>query len=241
MINRSTFVRAILLPGMLCPWLAGMPALAQEAASTGGKPVYQELLDHLKTLDGVLPMVPEVHPVYTVANAEAVVPPQCYTRTEARANPCYVCHQDHIPGRENQMNDRDLQVAYSFSEVGMTNQWKNLFEDRSARVAAIGDDEIRRYIAEDNYSELAGRLREANFEGYIPDLKDLQLGAAAFDEEGFAKDGSQWVAFNYKPFPSTFWPTNGSTDDVMIRLAEPYRTTKDGAEGLSAVKAALGL
>ncbi|MBL9153583.1 MAG: hypothetical protein JNK37_13900 [Verrucomicrobiales bacterium] len=241
MMTRSTFVRAILLPGMLCPWLAGMPAPAQEPASTGGKPVYQELLDHLKTLDGVLPMVPEVHPVYTVANAEAVVPPQCYTRTEARANPCYVCHQDHIPGRENQMNDRDLQVAYSFSEVGMTNQWKNLFEDRSARVAAIGDDEIRRYIAEDNYSELAGRLREVDFQGYIPDLKNLQLGAAAFDEEGFARDGSQWVAFNYKPFPSTFWPTNGSTDDVMIRLAEPYRTTKDGTESRDIYKANLAI
>jgi hypothetical protein len=37
------------------------------------------------------------------------------------------------------------------------------------------------------------------------------------------------VAFNYKPLPSTFWPTNGSTDDVMIRLPEPFRQDASGA------------
>ena len=39
-------------------------------------------------------------------------------------NPCYVCHQDKLPERENVMNDADLQEAYSFSELGETNhQW----------------------------------------------------------------------------------------------------------------------
>jgi hypothetical protein len=216
-------------------------ALAGSLAGEEAKPVYRELLEYLRELDEVLPPVPDTHPVNTLYNAEAVVPPQCYTRTEARANPCYVCHQNQIPGRENTMNDRDLQEAYSFSEVGMTNHWTNLYEDRTQRVAAISDDEIGRYIAEDNYSELAGRLKAANFQGYIPDLKDLHLGAAAFDAEGFAKDGSQWVAFNYKPFPSTFWPTNGSTDDVMIRLPAPYRTDKDGNESREVYKANLAL
>lgn len=233
-------VHLLALITVFCFAFRGTPGLSEETTSAE-KPVFQELLDHLKTLDGVLPMVPEVHPLYTVSNAEAVVPPQCYTRTEARANPCYVCHQDAIPGRENRMNDRDLQVAYSFSDVGMTNHWKNLFEDRSERVAAITDEEIRSYIAGDNYSELPGRLREAGFQGYIPDLENLHLGAAAFDEEGFAKDGSHWVAFNYKPFPSTFWPTNGSTDDVMIRLAEPYRNTKEGKFSSDIYKANLAI
>ncbi len=203
--------------------------------------VYRELLDYLRDLDEVLPPVPDMAPVYTLYNPEAVVPPQCYTRTEARANPCYVCHQDHIPGRENTMNDRDLQVAYSFSEAGTINHWKNLFEDRRTRVAQISDEEILRYIGEDNYSELAGRLEDAGFQGYIPDLEDLHLGAAAFDEEGFARDGSHWVAFNYKPFPSTFWPTNGSTDDVMIRLAEIYRTDKEGRDSREIYKANLAI
>ena len=53
----------------------------------------------------------------------------------------------------------------------------------------------------------------------------MQKGAEAFDERGLAMDGSWWVAFNYKPLPSTFWPTNGSTDDVMIRL--PVNFWKD--------------
>jgi hypothetical protein len=178
----------------------------------------------LRASDSVLAPEPGVHPIHIMANREATVPPQCYTRTEARYNPCYVCHQDAIEGRENVMNDGDLQEAYSFSDLGMTNQWKNLFHDRSDRVAAVADERILRYIAEDNYSELPGRLRAANFEGWIPDLRDLHLGAAAFDEHGFARDGSGWVTFNYKPFPSTFWPANGSTDDIMIRLAKPFRT-----------------
>jgi hypothetical protein len=139
------------------------------------------------------------------------------------------------------MNDRDLQAAYSFSDVGMTNHWKNLFEDKQSRIAAISDEEIQNYVNQDNYSELAGRLQEKGFKGYIPDLQNLQLGAGAFDDEGFAKDGSHWVAFNYKPFPSTFWPTNGATDDVMIRLAAPFRTGKDGQYSRDVYKANLAI
>ena len=234
-------------PGSLLS--AGFFGLASLSASAGeptappaaATPIHQQILDSLRTGESVLPMVPAVHPVATLSNGEAVVPPQCYTRTEIRHNPCYVCHQDPIEGRENVMGDADLQEAYSFSEMGMTNHWQNLFEDRSARVAAISDDEILRYISEDNYSELPSRLRERDFKGWIPDLKNLQLGAAAFDEQGFAKDGSDWVAFNYKPFPSTFWPTNGSTDDVMIRLHERFRTDKDGKPSADIYKANLAI
>lgn len=204
-------------------------------------PIHRQLLESLRTHDGVLPPVPDTHPVNTLSNAEAVVPPQCYTRTEVLHNPCYVCHQDPIAGRENRMADADLQQAYSFSDVGMTNQWKNLFEDRRERVAKISDEDILRYIATDNYSELPARLKQAGFQGWIPDLADLHLGPAAFDEHGFAKDGSHWVAFNYKPFPSTFWPTNGSTDDVMIRLPEAYRSGKDGKPSPDVYKANLAI
>lgn len=210
-------------------------------ATADPAPLYQQILASLKSGDSVLPKVPEAAPVHTLYNAEGVVPPMCYTRTEIRNNPCYVCHQDGIEGRENTMNDADLQEAYSFSDVGMTNQWKNLFEDRGERVKAISDEEILNYIAADNYSELPSRLREAGFKGWIPDLKDLHLGKDAFDAHGFAKDGSHWVAFNYKPFPSTFWPTNGSTDDVMIRLPEAYRTGKDGKFSADVYKANLAI
>jgi hypothetical protein len=217
--------------------LLGLPSSATAAET----PVSEQILETLRKTDAVLPPLPPVAPVHTLSNAEAVVPPQCYTRTETLNNPCYVCHQDAIDGRENVMNDADLQEAYSFSDVGMTNHWKNLFEDRSARIAAIGDQEIIDWIRGDNYSELPSRLREAGFKGWIPDLGNLHLGAGAFDEEGFAKDGSQWVAFNYKPFPSTFWPTNGSTDDVMIRLPESYRTCKEGKPSADIYKANLAV
>lgn len=205
-----------------------VPILSLRAAHADGIPLHQQMLESLRTGTDVLPVVPATAPVHTLYNAEAVVPPMCYTRTEIRSNPCYVCHQDSIDGRENVMNDGELQEAYSFSDLGMTNHWKNLFEDRTQRIDAITDSEILEYIRDDNYSELPSRLESAGFKGWIPDLKNLQLGKDAFDEHGVAKDGSHWVAFNYKPFPSTFWPTNGSTDDVMIRLPEIFRTDASG-------------
>lgn len=163
-------------------------------------------------------------------NEEAGVPSMCYTKHEGNYNPCYVCHQDYIKkeGRANRAQDGFLQNEYAFSDFAFTNHWHNLFQDRSAEADAITDEEILTYINTENYSALAPTLVEHNFTGYIPDLENMHLGAAAFDDEGFAKDGSGWVAFNYKPLPSTFWPVNGSTDDVLIRLAKPFRQTAEG-------------
>ncbi|MGD8862046.1 MAG: hypothetical protein PVI30_18690 [Myxococcales bacterium] len=222
-------------------------SLETESAQRAAEPRPHERFSHEDVLailrhdDSVLPELPPVHPVHTVYNREAVIPPMCYTRTEGQHNPCYVCHQDEIPERPNHMDDGALQQAYSFSDVGTKNHWRNLFEDRSERVAQISDAEILEWIGQDNYSELAPRLREAGFRGYIPDLTNLQLSADAFDAEGFAKDGSHWVAFNYKPMPSTFWPTNGSTDDVMIRLPAPFRTSAEGEYSRDVYKANLAL
>jgi len=204
----------------------GTPGL--DSAPESREPYYEQIIKSLKEHDSVIPKVPPVNPVVATYSREAIIPPMCYTDTAGQFNPCYVCHQDAIEGRENVMNDADLQIAYSFSDEGMTNHWKNLFEDRSDRVAAISDEAILDWINTDNYTELKPRLEEAGFSGWIPDLEDLEKGAEAFDEQGFAKDGSLWVAFNYKPLPSTFWPTNGSTDDVMIRLDALYRTNADG-------------
>jgi hypothetical protein len=139
------------------------------------------------------------------------------------------------------MSDGDLQQEYSFSDVGLTNHWSNLFEDRGARVAAISDADILAWIDTDNYSELSRRLVAADFEGFIPDLAGLEQGAAAFDDEGHARDGSRWVAFNYKPMPSTFWPTNGSTDDVMIRLPEVFSSDAAGNYSRDVYKANLAI
>lgn len=165
----------------------------------------------------------------TLVNREAVLPSMCYTKHDERHNPCYVCHQDAIKdGRANVMNDGFLQNEYLFSDFGMTNHWTNLFKDRTSEIAKISDQEIESYVDTENYSKLKELLESNHFSGYIPDIDNYHLGADAFTKDGFAKDGSGWVAFNYKPLPSTFWPVNGSTDDVLIRLHKNYRQAKDG-------------
>ena len=64
-----------------------------------------------------------------VHNREAVIPPQCYTRTEGRYNPCYVCHQTHSKGtRINRMQNKKQSVEnllivrrwYSIQSKGCT-------------------------------------------------------------------------------------------------------------------------
>ena len=156
-------------------------------------------------------------------NFEAVVPSQCYTKTDGVANPCWTCHTQ--PQGENYQRDWHLQEVYSFSDFALTNRWKNLFVDRSATIATISDAETLSYIRTDNYTPLRLALTgRPGFPGYVPDL-DLTQG---FDDEGFAKDGSGWRAIRYKPFLGTFWPTNGNTDDVMIRLPRIFQTDRQG-------------
>ena len=162
----------------------------------------------------------------TVVNKEATVPPQCYAKTTGNAgvsNPCWTCHTQ--PRGENHRTDWPLQQAYDFSDFARTNHWHNLFTDRRAAVATIPDAEALRYIREDNYTPLRLALgKHTDYPGFIPDL-DFRQG---FDAEGFARDGSGWRAFRYKPFPGTFLPTNGSTGDVMIRLPSTFQTDVHG-------------
>ncbi|MCK8496259.1 hypothetical protein [Myxococcus fulvus] len=160
----------------------------------------------------------------TVANREAPIPSMCYTKTEGVSNPCWTCHTGGVGF--NTMDDESLQAEYAFSDVGLLNQWSNLFTDRSRAMKAISDGEVLRYIREDNYAPLREALmrRPGGFKGWVPDL-DLSRG---FDAEGFAKDGSGWRAVRYKPFLGTFWPTNGSTDDVFIRLPDVFRRDAGG-------------
>ena len=183
-------------------------------------------------LDFVLPEVAVEERVevgqFSLRNEEAPVPPQCYTKTEGVHNPCYTCHQRYSDRdtvyRSNKLDDGSIQGAYAFSDIGVHNHWSNLFLDKTDWVAQISDEQILNYIDQDNYSGLRESLQESGWEGFVPDLKNFENAAAAFDDNGFALDGSAWVAFNYKPLPSTFWPTNGATDDVVLRLPEKFRT-----------------
>ena len=158
-----------------------------------------------------------------IANKEAAVPAQCYTKTAGVSNACWTCHSVSQP--PNHMNDWELQKEYAFSDFALENRWSNLFADRRAAIAEISDVEILRWIRVDNTREVASALRrDQNYRGWIPDL-DFARG---FDDDGFARDGSGWRALRYKPFPGTFWPTNGNSDDVMIRLPARFARDREG-------------
>jgi len=161
-----------------------------------------------------------------VYNHETVIPPQCYTKTDGVNNPCYACHQTNTADKErsNKMNDGSLQGEYQFSDLGVTNHWKNLFVDRRPLIKNISDQQIQHWTKQDNYTDFIEKQQnDKNWRGEYTPIKNLAYPERAFDQQGLAKDGSHWVAFNYKPFPSTFWPTNGSTSDAMIRLPKAFR------------------
>ena len=70
------------------------------------------------------------------------------------------------------------------------------------------------------------------WDGFVPDVE------LAFDERGFdhRTDGTStgWRAFAYYPLPGAFLPTNGSADDVLIRLDSPFREREDGQPDMAA-------
>lgn len=154
------------------------------------------------------------------ANEEPSTPPQCYAKAEGTANTCASCHTRSAA--PNFADDWELQQNYSFTEYAKTNRWKNMFRERTEKVAAFSDADVLAHVRQDNYAPLRAWLgAHPDAPGYTPDL-DLALG---FDADGFAKDGSGWRAVRYKPFVGSFWATNGSTDDVFIRLPAPFRTS----------------
>lgn len=171
-------------------------------------------------------------------NETAYITSQCYTKTidkeGSKHNPCYSCHRQST--KPNYMSDEDLQTSYSFPEYATKNRWLNLFKDRSNDIQNISDEDILKYISQDNYKDkqnniiLENKLKNLDpkwdfnnngiWDGYIPDIE------YNFDDDGFdrTQDGqiTGWRAYTYKPFLGTFWPTNGSTDDVMIRLPKVF-------------------
>ena len=194
-------------------------------------------------------------------NPAAYIPPQCYTKTvdESGAtkgrehNPCFACHNAGLA--PNFVNDADLQTTYTMPEFARTNQWKNLFVDRTDAIAAVSDAQILAYVRTDNYHEAKGGIAlattlanipstwDANgngrWDGYVPDAY------FQFDAEGFDRNPqggyTGWRAFAYTPFLGTFWPTNGSTDDVLIRLAPAFRQNRQGGFDLAVYRVNLAI
>ncbi|UPT78092.1 hypothetical protein MN086_02855 [Sulfurovum sp. XGS-02] len=153
----------------------------------------------------------------------------CYTKTIDQTtntvfNPCYSCHtKGKIP---NYYNDTNLQMEYNFPAEVMKNPFMNLFKDRSTKVAFMTDSATLAYVRQSNYLNHEGEILPTQelpieWKGYRPDCY------FHFDDDGFDKDPegkyTGWRAFRYYPFLGTFWPTNGSTDDVLIRLDTIFR------------------
>jgi len=179
-------------------------------------------------------------------NASAYITQMCYTKTtddlNNSYNPCYTCHTQAVTPNYVLGND-ELQEVYDFPEPALINPFSNNFLDFSQRVSQISDEEIIAYVDESNYFTLDGEIilkdklsnlpelwdedENKQWSGYIPDCY------YNFNEYGFDSDKNGkptgWVAYAYMPFLGTFFPTNGSTDDVLIRLDSPfYKITEDG-------------
>jgi hypothetical protein len=156
-------------------------------------------------------------------------------------NPCFVCHQKSTA--PNYLDDADVQLAYALPGPALRNPWTNLFVDRRQAVAAVPDAEILAYVRQDNYrardgspllEEVLARVPaewdgngNGTWDGWTPDVR------FHFDARGFDRrpDGGYtgWRAYGSFPFPGTFWPTNGSFGDALIRLPEPFRQSAEGA------------
>ncbi len=182
--------------------------------------------------------------VKRLRNRVAYVPSQCFTQTRGEdgkpKNPCYACHTQSEP--PNVVNDDDLQVTLTFPEPATRNPWTNLLTPPLAHAPATSDAETLAYVRQSNYFDASGQVVlaralerppadwDANgngrWDGFTPDVQ------FAFDNQGFdhAADGSLngWRAFAYYPFVGTFFPTNGSADDVLIRLDPALREDAGG-------------
>ena len=166
---------------------------------------------------------------FALANRFAYIPPQCWTATRGddgavASNPCYPCHTRGTP--PNPVDDSDLQLTLSLPRPAASNPWTNVLLPPSTRIPAAAIDDLLAYVRQSNYLDERGAPVTLATGGYQPDAW------FAFDDQGFDRrpDGTftGWRAFAYYPFPGTFFPTNGSADDVLIRLDPALQQDEGG-------------
>lgn len=141
----------------------------------------------------------------TVDNPAAAIPAMCWTDPAGTHNPCYVCHRAGTPPNFN--DDSELQAAWDFPAPALENPWSNLWVQPD--LSAWTDDEILAWVRTDNLSTLSVQGwdgdNQPGWSGYTPG------------------DDADWMPLRYTPLPGAFWPTNGSFDDVFIRLPPELR------------------
>ena len=186
------------------------------------------------------PKSPYVQLPKRLTNRVAYIPAQCFTRTSARANPCYTCHT--APEVPNYNEDRELQLRLLLPEPAKKNPWSNVLDPPVLHAPHVADDAVLARVRSSNYFAADGSLALAtslasppadwdengngSWDGFVPDAY------FHFDDQGFdhRPDGTLtgWRAMAYYPFPGAFFPTNGSFDDVLVRLDPLLRTNGDG-------------
>jgi hypothetical protein len=180
---------------------------------------------------------------FALANRFAYVPPQCYTETRGQgggrvSNPCYACHVRSEP--PNYVQDEDLQLTLSLPVAAAHNPWVNVFDPPVARAPHSSDADVLAYVRRSNYLDDQGLTLAQTLE-HLPDADGTGPhdwtgfrpdAWFSFDDRGFdhRPDGTPtgWRAFAYYPFLGTFFPTNGSMDDVLIRLDPALQQDVDG-------------
>jgi hypothetical protein len=143
-----------------------------------------------------------------------------------------VCHtRGEAP---NYVDDENLQTTLLFPSVDLVNPWRNLLDPPIAHAREMTDEETLAAVRTSNYFDADGgitlertlwAIKDGPWHGFVPDAY------FQFDDEGFdhSPDGAAtgWRAFAYYPFPG-FFPTNGSADDVLIRLGDSFRRNAAG-------------
>lgn len=257
---RKTLLLSVALGAMILAGIAAGVARRSEPAPVAALgPTVLAATAPAAALEPPAPRIPRELALKQVVqlNQNAFIPPQCYTKTRDEAgrvhNPCFVCHTS---SREpNYIDDRDLQLEYSFVASARANAWKNLFVDWTPLIADVSDAAIVDYIQRSNYFDADGSITLARvlrnlpaewdwdgdrrWDGFVPDAH------FRFDEQGFDRgpDGgySGWRALAYYPLPGTFWPTNGSIGDVLIRLPSAFREQESGAADLGVYRLNLAI
>ena len=226
LLNKQRFVRTYLLKWSTVLIFSLSVAKSVLAVSIKqAKPLTPAAISTAEYLR-VLQQQNNIHYEKIINTAGSYIPAMCYTRTILRnnqkQNPCYVCHTHGKP--PNFINDSYLQTVLDFPAEMQVNPYRNLFTDYKKNVSKISNKEILDYVRQSNYlSNNKPRLKKQlpkDWPGYRPDAY------FHFDSEGFDHDingdYTLWRAYRYYPFPGTFWPANGSTDDVLIRLDSAF-------------------
>src|SRR5262249_55480627 len=136
----------------------------------------------------------------------------------------------------------NLQLELSLPPAARENPWKNLFDPAMGRHERPTDEAVLAYVRRSNYFDDEGRIAlrahleplapewdgqgDGRWDGFVPDAW-FDFDGRGFDRK---KDGTLtgWRAFAYAPFPGAFLPTNGSADDVLIRLDPALRENRSG-------------